>query len=853
MNNPNFKDNNLKAILGPTNTGKTFYAMERMLSHASGMIGFPLRLLARENYDKAVNVLGLNKVALITGEEKIIPKNAKYFCCTVEAMPVKKKVAFLCVDEIQLASDLERGYVFTDRLLNARGEEETLFLGSEIIKKIIQKLLPDCKIETRPRLSILSYAGVKKITRLKERSAIVTFSIPEIYRIAELVRTQKGGAAVVMGALSPRTRNHQVEMYQSGDVNYLVATDAIGMGLNLDIDHVAFASDMKFDGNSSRKLFATEISQIAGRAGRSTKNGTFGVISDELKFDKDIVKMVENHEFNSLTHIWWRNSNLDFSSIKNLLISLEEQPGKNILRKKGNALDFLCLGELSKLEHVNKDKNNKLLNELLWDICQIPDFGNIFSDRHIKLLEQLYKILKDGKIGNDWLKSQILPLSRLDGEIDTLINRISNIRTWTYITNKTSWIKDANLWQYETKRIENKLSDELHKRLTKRFVDKKIAILSKKMNEKINLQAVIKFDGKVLVEDQEVGYLSNFDFIPEISNDEHSSKILTAARKALPKELDKRVNEFINSSEEAIKLSEDGNILWMESSIGILSKGDNLYTPKIILKNFDMLSSDQKNKIHKKCEKSVSEIINKTLFSCLKLNNADKIDNDKNGEVIELSSKVKAINFHLFEGLGHTLVKNIPFQIQKINENDRLAIAKLGIRLGVNLIYLPLFLKPKIIKLKAILWSIYNNEFFVDHLPEDGRVNCEINKKIKVDFYFFIGYIPCGNIGLRLDIYERLAALVRKEGKKTKFKITEEMLSIAGATKDSLRDFITNNMNYKLLTTDKSENEQEYFFQRPNKINKFKSVKKSKIKNNKVNSVKLNKDSPFYILKSLKS
>ncbi len=853
MNNPDFKDNNLKAILGPTNTGKTFYAMERMLSHGSGMIGFPLRLLARENYDKAVNVVGLNNVALITGEEKIIPKNAKYFCCTVEAMPVEKKVAFLCIDEIQLASDLERGYVFTDRLLNSRGDEETLFLGSETIKKIIQKLLPECKIETRPRLSTLTYAGVKKITRLKERSAIVTFSIPEIYRIAELVRTQKGGAAVVMGALSPRTRNHQVEMYQSGDVNYLVATDAIGMGLNLDIDHVAFASDMKFDGNSSRRLFATEISQIAGRAGRSTKNGTFGVISDDLKFDKDIVQMVENHDFNPLSHIWWRNSNLDFSSIKNLFISLEEQPNKNFLRKKGNALDFLCLVELSKLDHVYKNKNNKFLNELLWDICQIPDFGNVFSERHIKLLEQLYHILKDGKIEDDWLESQISPLSRLDGEIDTLINRISNIRTWTYITNKTSWIKDSILWQYETKKVENKLSDELHERLTKRFVDKKIAILSKKMNEKADLEAIIKFDGKVLVEGQEVGNLRNFDFIPEISSDEYSTKILTAARKALPKELDKKVNEFVNSSEEALKLDNEGNILWMESSIGRLSKGDTIYTPKIILKHFDMLSLEQRNKIKKKCEKSISEIINKTLASCLRLKNLNKIENDKDEKVIEISSKVKAINFHVFEGLGHTSVKNIPFQIQKINENDRLTIAKLGIRLGVNLIYLPIFLKPKIIKLKAILWSIYNDKFFVDHLPEEGRVNCQINKNIKEDFYFFIGFIPCGNIGLRLDIFERLLALVRKEGKKEKFKITEEMLSIAGSNKDFLRDFITSKMKYELLKTDNSESDQEYFFQKTNKINKFKNTKKHKIKNTKFNSVKLNKDSPFYILKSLKS
>tara|TARA_E500000178_G_scaffold14709_1_gene14250 strand:+ start:1112 stop:3664 length:2553 start_codon:yes stop_codon:yes gene_type:complete len=850
MDTPDFRDTQVKAILGPTNTGKTYYAMERMLSHKSGMIGFPLRLLARENYDKAIKIVGKNNVALVTGEEKIIPKNAKYFCCTVEAMPIEKKVSFLCVDEIQLCADLERGYVFTDRLINARGEDETIFLGSETIKKLIQKLLPDCKIETRPRLSTLSYAGVRKITRLKERSAIVTFSIPEIYKIAELVRTQKGGSAVVMGALSPRTRNRQVEMYQSGDVNYLVATDAIGMGLNLDIEHVAFASDLKYDGKNSRKLFATEISQIAGRAGRSTKNGTFGVINDELKFDKEIIQMVENHEFNSLSHIWWRNSNLDFSSIKNLLLSLDQKSDNNFLRKKGNALDFLCLTQLSKLDLVIQNKDNKFLNMLLWDVCQIPDFGNIFSDRHIKLLEQLYLILINGKIENDWINAQITSLSRLEGEIDTLLNRLSNIRTWTYITNKSSWIKDPDLWQHKTKIIENKLSDELHERLTKRFVDKKIAILAKKMNEKLNLEAIIKFDGKVVVEGQDVGYLKNFDFIPEISSNEHSSRILSAARKALPKELEKRVTEFINSSDDALKIDNQGNILWMESSIGRLLKGDDIYNPKVILKSLDMLTNDQISKIQKKCEKSISEIINKILSDCLKLKNLKMIEDSKSDIEVELSSKVKAINFHVYEGIGCAFIKNIPFQIKKIEDSDRLAIAKLGIRLGVDLIYLPVVLKPKVIKLKGILWSIYNDQFCLENLPEDGRVNCQINHSINKDFYSFIGYIPCGKIGLRLDIYERLSALIRNEAKKPKFTITESMLSIAGATKEDLKNFIVKTLKYNLVSNnnESDENVAEFYFQK-------KKYPKNKIKNknSKINKPIINKDSPFYILKSWKS
>ena len=619
MNKDYPKEIILKAILGPTNTGKTFYAMDRMLSHKTGMIGFPLRLLARENYDKAVERVGKNNVALVTGEEKIIPCNPKFYCCTVEAMPIEKQVSFLCVDEIQLASDPERGYVFTDRLLNARGTEETIFLGSEVIKNIIRMMLPNCKIETRPRLSTLSYLGVKKITRLKERSGIVTFSIPEIYRIAELVRSQKGGAAVVMGALSPRTRNHQVEMYQNGEVDFLVATDAIGMGLNLDIEHVAFASDTKFDGNNTRKLFPTEISQIAGRAGRSTKNGTFGVINEDLKFDKEIVNMVENHQFQPLSNIWWRNSILDFSSIKSLINSLEKLPEKRYLRKKGNALDFLCLTSLSKLSIIKKDDKNHFLNHLLWDICQIPDFGNTFTDRHIKLIEQLYSILMHGKIEDEWIEDQIFSLKKFDGDIDTILNRISNIRTWTYITNKSSWINNPELWQHETKKIENKLSDELHERLTKRFVDKKIAILSKKMSEKLDLKAVIKFDGKVIVEGQEVGILNNFDFIPENIHGEHSSRVLTAARKALPEVIEKRIKDFEKSSEDALKIDNCGNILWMESPIAKLIKGPNIYTPKVILNNLEFLSIDQKRKIQNKCQTSIKEKIEKVLLNCIKL------------------------------------------------------------------------------------------------------------------------------------------------------------------------------------------------------------------------------------------
>ena len=402
------KNIKVKALLGPTNTGKTFYAMERMLSHSSGIIGFPLRLLARENYDKAVSEVGKSKVALVTGEEKIIPPSAKYFCCTVESMPLERSFSFVAIDEIQLAADPDRGHIFTDRILNTRGTEETVLLGAETIKPILQKILPNCSIEIRPRLSILSYLGVKKLTRLKPRSAIVAFSIPEVYKIAELIRTKKGGAAIVMGALSPRTRNAQVDLYQNGQVDYLIATDAIGMGLNMDIDHVAFASDTKFDGKIPRYLNPPEIAQIAGRAGRHSRNGSFGVVEDHLKFDEETIEQIENHSFFPLKNIWWRNSELNFDSLKALLSSLEAYPTFNFMRRKVGALDALCLNHLSEISSIKNKINNKEALILLWDVCQIPDFSNSLSGVHFSLLEKTFELLlANGKLDNDWIKSQL--------------------------------------------------------------------------------------------------------------------------------------------------------------------------------------------------------------------------------------------------------------------------------------------------------------------------------------------------------------------------------------------------------------------------------------------------------------
>ena len=851
-----FKETILRAVLGPTNTGKTHYAMERMIAHKTGMIGFPLRLLARENYDKAVKILGKNSVALITGEEKIIPPTAKYYCCTVEAMPIEKSVSFLSVDEIQLAGDQERGHVFTDRLLNARGTEETIFLGSESIKFLIQSLLPRCKIEIRPRLSTLTYSGTKKITRLKPRSAVVTFSISEIYRIAELVRTQKGGAAVVMGSLSPRTRNSQVDLYQNGQVDFLIATDAIGMGLNLDIDHVAFASNFKFDGNIYRSLSPNEIAQIAGRAGRSSKNGTFGVIDDELMLDKKLVEMVEKHEFPSLLNIWWRNSKLDFSSIKALIKSLEIPSSSKFLKRKGNALDLISLTNMSKLSVVKKNQYNKFLISLLWDICQIPDFGNIYSDRHFNLLETLFNYLIEGKIDNDWMKSQIIGLNRIDGEIETLINRIANIRTWTYITNKNNWINDFEFWQNETKIIEDKLSDELHDRLTKRFVDKKIVILAKKLNENKFLEAQVKFDGKVLVEGQEVGYLKGFDFVIGINDSDHATKILSAARKALPKEIDKRVNEFLQSSIESIKLDNKGNIFWMECIIGRMSKGIDIYSPKILLNDLEMLSLDQKNRVRDKCSISLRKKICEVLEDGVKLKEL-RLNKKLENLNLKITSKVKAIAFNVYEELGSTSVKKIPFSLVTLNPDEKLILAKLGLRIGTEMIYLPKLLKPASIKLRSILWSVYNNAYPIQGPPETGRVGCIMDSTISSNYYYFIGYLPYKTFALRVDIAERVNVLIRQESKKGCFQIKEEMLSIAGANKEQMKEILIS-LNFQIVKNVKSEKDNSilipFFDKKRNLKNKENAQKVQKIKKSKKNLKNefSSSKSPFEILKKLK-
>ena len=875
----------VKALLGPTNTGKTYYAMDRMLSHSSGIIGFPLRLLARENYDKAVSKVGKSMVALVTGEEKIIPPNAKYFCCTVESMPLERSFSFVAIDEIQLAADPDRGHVFTDRILNTRGTEETVLLGAETIKPILQKILPNCSIEIRPRLSVLSYIGVKKLTRLKPRSAIVAFSIPEVYKIAELIRTKKGGAAIVMGALSPRTRNAQVDLYQNGQVDYLIATDAIGMGLNMDIDHVAFASDTKFDGKIPRYLNPPEIAQIAGRAGRHSRNGSFGVVEDHLKFDEETIEQIENHSFFPLKNIWWRNSELNFSSLKGLVSSLEAYPPFNFMRRKVGALDALCLNHLSEIGSIKNKINNKEALTLLWDVCQIPDFSNSLSGIHFSLLEKTFELLlANEKLDNEWIKSQLNRLNRFDGEIDTLLNRISNIRTWTFITNRQQWIDESEYWQNEAKVIEDKLSDELHNRLTQRFVDKRIVVLNKTLKEHSNLEALIKLDGKVIVEGEEVGLLKGFEFIPSLSEGEKAGPILSAARKILPKEIERRVRELLMSDNAAFKFDDDGSILWQNNKVAKLTNGEMLYSPKIIIINSEFLSNEQVKQIEIRVNEAVEKNIENILSEAINLknptlsleqqktasekhHNVSVTTNDDEKKLDEgISGKALGIAYQVYEGIGSAQNKNLSLSTANLSEADKRNLAKLGLRLGVETIYLPNLLKPAAIKLRALLWSVHNQDFPKDAFPPDGRVSIKTLPNVKKEFYRALGFVPLGNLALRADIAERLSALIRMEARNGQFRINEAMLSIAGSTKIQMEEILYD-LGYSKCGEEPStladqvpiiifDKKRKVFKPTVKKINK----KTLKSKNDKVkkfsktqNKAKLPDPlSPFAILKSIK-
>ncbi|MFD1703433.1 helicase-related protein, partial [Methylopila henanensis] len=746
------------AVLGPTNTGKTHLAIERMAAHGSGLIGLPLRLLAREVYQRLVERVGAEKVALVTGEEKIKPLGARYWVSTVEAMPRDLDVDFVAIDEIQLCADLDRGHVFTDRLLNRRGRYETLALGAATMKPLVEKLLPGAHVVGRPRLSQLMFAGERKLTRLPPRSAIVAFSAEEVYAIAELIRRQRGGAAVVLGALSPRTRNAQVAMYQAGDVDYLIATDAIGMGLNLDVDHVAFAGDRKFDGHQFRRLNPSEIAQIAGRAGRHLRDGTFGTTGRCPPFEPELVERLEGHSFDAVKVLQWRNARLDFASVGALLDSLSRPPAEAGLTRAPDADDVRALAHLARDPLVRDAARGAKAVSLLWDVCQVPDYRKIAPAQHTELLSELYGFLsRPGKVPTDWFARHVALTDRADGDIDTLSARIAHIRTWTFVANRADWLDDPVHWQGVTRGVEDKLSDALHERLAQRFVDRRTSVLMRRLREKDMLEAEITKDGGVTVEGHHVGRLAGFQFAPDSSADSVEGKALrAAAAKALTGEIEARANRFANAGDGDIVLAADGAVRWQGELVGKLAKGDKALSPRIRVLADDLLAGAAREQVDKRMDQWIRGHVAKLLGPLSALEQAE-----------DVTGVARGVAFQLVEELGVLDRARVADEVKGLDQDSRSSLRKHGVRFGAHHIYLPALMKPAARALAAQLWALAHGKDAdakvddVAHLAASGRTSIPVDKEIDKGVYRALGYRVCGERAIRVDILERLADLIR--------------------------------------------------------------------------------------------
>jgi ATP-dependent RNA helicase SUPV3L1/SUV3 len=747
------------AVLGPTNTGKTHLAIERMLGHESGMIGLPLRLLAREVYQRVVERAGVQAVALVTGEEKIKPDNPRYWIATVEAMPRDLDVSFVAVDEVQLAADFDRGHVFTDRLLNQRGRYETLLIGSDTVRPLVEALVPGVNVVTRPRLSKLSFAGEKKISRLPARSAIVAFSAEEVYAIAELIRRQRGGAAVVLGALSPRTRNAQVELFQSGDVDYLVATDAIGMGLNLDVEHVAFASDKKFDGHRFRRLFPAEFGQIAGRAGRHLRDGTFGTSGRCPPFDPDLIEALEGHHFEPLRVLQWRNADLDFSSLPALQASLAEVPNEYGLTRAPVGEDVQALEIVAREPELRDFARTPAAVERLWDVCQVPDYRKVSPAGHADLVGQLYRFLmKAGTIPAEWFSRQVNALDRDDGDIDALSHRIAQIRTWSFVANRPDWLPHPKHWQGVARQVEDKLSDALHERLASRFVDRRTSVLMRRLRENAMLEAEVTVTGDVTVEGQHVGHLHGFHFVPDpqAEGTEAKAALRNAAQKALASEIEARAERFSAAADSSLVLSNDGTIRWTGDPVAKLEPGDKIFEPRLRIVADEQLTGPARDKVEGRLKAWLKAHIVRLLGPLLQLE-----------ESPTLTGIARGIGFQIAEALGVLERSKVLQEVRGLDQDGRAALRSLGVRFGAYHLYLPALLKPAPRTLAAQLWALKNGGLEqkgieeIAHLAGSGRTSIPVDAEIARGLYRAAGFRVCGGRAVRVDILERLADLIR--------------------------------------------------------------------------------------------
>lgn len=800
-------DGRLIAYLGPTNTGKTYRAIDRMLSYQSGMIGFPLRLLARENYDKVVAAKGRSRVALVTGEEKIIPPNAKYYCCTVESMPVEKSFEFVAIDEVQLAEDPDRGHVFTDRILRARGLEETVFMGSDTMRPVLAKLVPNIEFEACTRFSLLSYTGFKKLTRLPKRTAIVGFSMDDVYNMAEMIRRQRGGTAVVLGALSPRTRNKQVEMYQSGEVDFMVATDAIGMGLNMDIRHVALAATRKFDGNRMRPLRNMELAQIAGRAGRYMKDGTFGTTGRVSDLDEDVVKSIENHNFETVREICWRNSILDFSTPKMLLKSLDIGSGDKMLARGRPSDDYLTLKALMQNDDVMARVNNTEQVRLLWDVCQIPDFRQTLNDAHQELIANIYTRVSDNILTEDWVSSRIKRLDDTKGDVDALMARIAHVRTWTYISFKSQWLERAEYWQEQARAIEDRLSDALHEALIKRFVDQRASVLMKSLEDGKQLLAGIRSNGEVIVESHLIGHLYTFRFIPiDGAVGADYKAVMSAARNALNSEVKRRLDMILTAKPEQFTLSETGQILWQQKHgspipgepIAQLKKGDNALKPELELIDCDLLDGSDKEEVQAHLKSWLNTHINTVLEPLVALENQD-----------DVTGAVRGIAYQVYENMGIVPRENLEDLIKDLTTEDRAALRARKIKMGPILVFLPALNKPAAVRLRALLWALLRERQLPVEVPNDGIVSTKVDKKsVDRHFYQSIGYPVFGSRAIRIDMLDRVISAVYDSAEQGKFQAQHKMAEWLGCPIEDLYD-VLQSMGHKKIYDPADEKDDE--------------------------------------------
>ncbi|MBD1158802.1 helicase [Pelagibacterales bacterium SAG-MED19] len=819
--------NKITAVLGPTNTGKTHLAIETMLSFDSGMIGFPLRLLAREVYDKVIKETSVDKVALITGEEKIIPTNAKYYLCTVESMPIDKNLEFVGVDEIQMCADHERGHIFTDRLLNMRGSRLTMLMGSNTIKNIILKLDEDLEFINRNRLSKLTYAGHKKISRINRKTAIIAFSAEEVYAIAELIRRQKGGAAIVMGSLSPKTRNAQVELYQSGDVDFLVATDAIGMGINMDLDHVYFSNLKKFDGKKLRKLNLSEIGQIAGRAGRYLNDGSFGVTGECKDINAEEVELLEGHKFEEIQSLFWRNSNLNFNNPPALLKSLDEKPDRKWLRKIHECEDEKALKFFLRdknLENIEFDKN-KL--SLLWECCQIPDFVKKTYGNHYDVIANVFKYLNSekGKITDDYMRLQLMKLDKLDGNVDSLSNRIANVRTWSYVSNKNNWIENQNYWIEKTKLLEDKLSDRLHEELTKTFIDKRASVLARGLKQDMDFDTKILENNEVMIDNQFIGKINGLKLELDLKKGALETDIKSlkkAARQTVGPELEKRTQTIIETG--LIELQDDFKIYWNKSSIAKLNSGKDYLNPNIELLVDDILEQTHRKKLINFLGEWLKNKINTVLESLVELKNLK----DKN-------SSIKALAYQLYENNGVLKRINVFEYLKNLGQNERKILRDLGVKFGRYHIFLHRLIKPEAVSLRTLLWKNYNQKYFDLKPPTFGLNFIDSKDHKNKNFMLLCGFEKFNNLYVRIDILERLfMQIINSNTEKDKeIKMIPEMLNLLGCSKDNFKELLKN-MDYKVI-----EKNTEVF---------FKYVPKRNIKKDNKKTVK---ESPFGVLKNI--